>query len=152
MKRLVMFAALALAGCGDEAKAPAGPKDAYMVAKGLGFAGGLPVENIKVVTASDDANKLMGRPGQYTSKVFFFDARHPKTEAGGDEGENSVEMFDNETDAAKRRDYVDGITRSVPMFAEYSYLKGRVYLRLSKVLTPEEAKQYEAALQKMYLN
>ncbi|MFI2077523.1 hypothetical protein [Streptomyces triculaminicus] len=35
----------------------------------------------RAVTAEDDPNHLMGRPGQYTSKVVFTDIRIPQADA-----------------------------------------------------------------------
>lgn len=35
------------------------------------------------------------------------------------------------------------------MFAEYSYLKGKVLLRINKEVTPDEAAKYEAEFMKM---
>ncbi len=105
----------------------------------------LPVRDVVSVTAESDDNHLLGRPGQYTSKVFFYDGRHPKR-TGDDEGENTIEAFNNPIDAKRRHDYVDAMTKDMPMLLQYQYLEGNVLLRLHKVLTPAEAKAYQTAL------
>jgi hypothetical protein len=61
------------------------------------------------------------------------------------DGGGSVETFGNETDAKRRYEYVRAITTSAPLFAEYDYIEGDVVLRLSHILTPAQAKQYERA-------
>jgi hypothetical protein len=146
---------LALGGCGSSANEASGgnvqivapaaqPLNASGVAAAL-KSGGLPVQNIVAVTEASDDNKMLGRPGQYTSKVFFYDRRHPKNN-GNDAGENTVEVFANAEDAARRRDYVAEVTKSMPLLTQYSYLNGTILVRLSKDLLPSEAKQYEEAV------
>lgn len=107
---------------------------------------GIKVIDVHVFTEQDDSNRLLGRPGQYTSKISFFDARHPRSADGGDEGENTIEVFATAEDARRRYDYVDGITKNLPMLMQYQVLKGRLLARFDKVLLPSEVKQYEAAL------
>jgi hypothetical protein len=152
-KLLVAFAILGVVpGCkvADTVDAPkvAKMKDAEAVAKAL-IAAKLPVEKIKIVTAANDANSLLGRPGQYNSKVYFTDVRHPSKSDELDDVRNMIEMFDTEKDAKKRFDYVSAVTGSTPMFAEYGVLKGRIYGRFSKVMLPDEVKAYEAALTRL---
>ena len=104
-----------------------------------------PVEKVKIVTEADDDNHLMGRPNQYTSKAFFFDARHmQEAEFGG--GENTIEVFATPADATARREYIEGLTKGSPMLMQYFIQNGAVLVRLDKVILPSEAKQYEAAL------
>jgi hypothetical protein len=45
--------------------------------------------------------------------------------------------------------YVSSLTEGNPLFAEYHYRRGRVFLRLSKELTPAQAHKYQAALNKL---
>ncbi|MCQ8193897.1 hypothetical protein [Streptomyces rugosispiralis] len=52
------------------------------------------------ITAANDPNHLLGRPGQYTSKVTFADSRVQKADASGFkpgdvELGGAVEVFDN---------------------------------------------------------
>lgn len=101
--------------------------------------------DIAMVDEKTDSNKLLGRPHQYTEKAMWKDARtgetgEPSLETGG-----TVELFANEEDAKTRFDYVDKLS-ATPMLAEYHYLRGPVLVRLSKDLSPSQAKEYEAAL------
>lgn len=104
-----------------------------------------------VFTAETDPNNLLGRPSGYTSKASFTDSRIPEDETLGlDEGAvergGSVEVFDSQESAEKRKRYIDGIAADLPFAAEYSYVNGPVLLRVSRVLTPEQAAEYERAL------
>jgi hypothetical protein len=110
---------------------------------------GLPIGSYVNYTAATDGNHLLGRPGQYVSKVNFQDKRiDPKDAldptditAGG-----SIETFDNEDDAQRRYDYVHAISTGSSLFAEYEYLRGTVLFRISNILTPNQAAEYERAL------
>lgn len=119
--------------------------DAAGVADAL-KAAGLPIESVNVLTEATDDNKMMGRPGLYTSKVFFIDGRH-KGEGIEPKEQNTVEVFANEEDATRRREYIEGVTKEMPMFTQYIIQSGATLVRLDKSLTPTEAKEYEAALQ-----
>lgn len=109
---------------------------------------GLKVQNVSAVTEDSDSNHLLGRPGQYTSKAFFYDARHPKT-TDSDEGQNTIEVFSNPEDAKKRRDYIAKVTDGIPVLMQYQFLRGSALLRLDYIANPSEAKEYEAALAKV---
>ena len=106
---------------------------------------GLPMKDIIILTEKTDDNKLMGRPGQYVSKSYFADSRHLGDGMYPDE-QNSVEVFANEKDATKRREYIDGVIKEMPIFTQYLIQSGPVLVRLDKVLSPSEAKEYESAL------
>ena len=121
---------------------------------GLFQANGLPVGKFQVYNASTDPNKLLGRPGFYTSKSNFIDTRIDQSGFAGEktidtEQGGSVEVFASEGDAKQRADYVRSITRGSALFAEYSYLRDRVFLRLSKELTPKQAKAYERLMRSL---
>lgn len=106
----------------------------------------------KAFTEADDPNHLLGRPNGYTSKTAFADSRVPEaevefakptdTERGG-----GVETFADEAGAKARMDKIQGIGKEMSTLAEYDYQVGGVLLRVSKILTPEQAKEYETALQ-----
>lgn len=96
---------------------------------------GLSIDNLIVYDEETDENKLLGRPNQYTSKVNF------------DNG--SIEVFENETDAKNRQDYINKIGESASLFSEYNYLKDNVLLRINHEVTPEEAEKYEKEFQKI---
>lgn len=56
----------------------------------------------------------------------------------------TIEVFKSEEDMLKRKKYLEEITSSMSAFAEYSYSQGVYLLRLSKELTPTQAKEYES--------
>jgi len=149
---------VALGGCGSEQKQPSAPPQATASAPLLDATGvanafkkaGLPVTSIKALDEASDDNHLLGRPAQYTSKVFFYDGRHPQ-QAGSEEGENTIEVFADAADAKTRDDYIAGVTKGVAFAQQYRYLHGRTLVRLDKVLLPLEAKRYDAVLQSMAL-
>lgn len=109
---------------------------------------GLPVKDIKAVTPATDDNKLMGRPGYYTSKIYFSDARYPEDASEIVTTENTIEAFASVEDAKRRADYVGKIATSSPMFAQYVYQSGRFVLRLKRAFEPADASDYQAALVK----
>lgn len=152
------------------AKPDAKPNDAASIVAAL-KAKGLPIAAVKVYTENDDPNSLLGRPGQYTSKANFHDRRldppvelgqcepippgappdaepvcHDKPKDPGVEHGGSVETFASSDDAKRRADYVKRISQSFGPLVEYDFLQGKVLLRLSKDLTPTQAKQYEQTL------
>ena len=144
---LAVAAPILLAACSG----PSTDLDAAGVAQGLAKAG-LPVQVSVTFTESTDPNSLLGRPGGYTSKVAFTDARASKVE-GAEKGDlslgGSVEVFASSDDAEQRADYIQKIAQSSPMFTEYTYARGPVVVRVSKELTPTDAAAYEAALGKI---
>lgn len=137
-----------LAACGS----PTTDLDAAGVAQKLAAAG-LPVGISVTFDESSDPNKLLGRPGGYTSKVAFTDERASKTAAGAKEGDlslgGSVEVFTSADEAEQRAEYIKKIATSSPLFAEYTYVRGPVVIRVSKELAPADAVAYENALGKI---
>ncbi len=112
------------------------------------------IGKILVFNEETDFNSLLGRPGQYTSKATFEDIRIEQTNKNLDpeffselEREEpiggTIEVFNNEKDMKKRKDYIEAFTSSMSMIAEYSYGKDRFLLRLDKSVTPSQAKEYE---------
>lgn len=100
-------------------------------------------------TAKTDPNDLLGRPNQYTSKVNFKDTRLKPDSLADDldvqEG-GSIEVFENKSDAIRRKEYIEGIGKGFSPFSEYTYREGTVLLRLSHRLLPKQAAEYEDAL------
>lgn len=155
MRRLAIWAALALGAC-QQGSAPENgtavaeamqktPATASEVANALA-AQNLPIENVTVLTETTDPNELLGRPNQYTSKVFFYDHRHPQE---GDEGnQNTIEVFATADDAKVRHDYVAAVTKGVAIATQYQVLRGPVLVRLDKALLPSEVDGYRAAVEK----
>ncbi|MFF0085983.1 hypothetical protein ACFYR1_40765 [Streptomyces canus] len=102
------------------------------------------------VTAENDPNHLLGRPNQYTSKVTFTDSRIKPadvagTEKGAVERGGAIEVFTHPADAAARAKYIQAVTKSMPVLAEYDYVHGTVVVRVSHYLTPKQAAEYKSA-------
>jgi hypothetical protein len=113
----------------------------------------IPTARLSVVyNAQTDPNQLLGTPHSYVSKAAFTDTRiNPAqandTEPGSIELGGSVEVFNNEADAQARKQYLDQTLAELPIAVrEYSYLREPVLLRVSRRLTPEQAAEYQAAL------
>lgn len=111
-------------------------------------------KTFRVYTEADDPNKLMGRPGGYTSKTAFYDSRISKEALLGAKDDaitrgGSVEVFETEKAVSARYEYVKAIAESSSLFTEYDYVSGTALLRVSKELTPSQAREYEAALKQI---
>jgi hypothetical protein len=107
-----------------------------------------------VVTENNDGNNLIGRPHEYTSKVQFKDTRvNPADTTGLDKGDiqfgGSIEVFATPEDATARAKYIQAVTASLPAAAEYDYVQGDVLVRVSHLLKPSQAKEYEAATRQL---
>ncbi|MFE9496992.1 hypothetical protein [Streptomyces collinus] len=102
------------------------------------------------VTAANDPNHLLGRPGQYTSKVTFNDTRIKAGDVeGSDKGDvdrgGAIEAFAHHAEAKARAEYIQGFAKSMPALAEYDYVHGTVLVRVSHYLTPQQAAAYKTA-------
>jgi hypothetical protein len=139
------------AGTTKPSMAPSAASDAAAVVARL-KAAGLPVDSVIVYTAETDPNHLLGRPGGYLSKAGFADTRiDPKdakddsrgaVDLGGD-----IEVFADAGGANARADYIRKAMAAMPMLGtQYEYVSGPVLLRLSQVLTPDQAAAYQKAL------
>lgn len=109
-------------------------------------AGGIPIGESIVYTADTDPNKLLGRPGQYVGKASFNDTRLPASPTWDIQGGGSIETFRRTTDLHTRTRYIETITQSSPLFAEYDYSHGLILLRVSHDLDPTQAEAYRTAL------
>ncbi|MFD3442540.1 hypothetical protein ACFWU3_34190 [Streptomyces sp. NPDC058685] len=103
-----------------------------------------------VVTEDDDPNHLLGRPNQYTSKVTFTDSRIKVDDVAGAEPGSvelggAIEVFTTAADSQARADYIQNVTKGMPMLAEYDFVSGTVLIRVSHYLTPTQAADYKAA-------
>lgn len=147
---LVLFALLvplaALAGCSSTP-----PPTASDVANRVAAAvpGSTPGA---VLTAETDPNRLLGRPGGYSSSAVINDPRTPpesRTEPTALDQGAKVEVFDDEGQAETREQYLNALSQSgSPLTAAgYTYRSGTVVLRVSPDLTPSAAEQYRAALE-----
>jgi hypothetical protein len=108
-------------------------------------AAGLPIGETVVYTAETDLNNLLGRPNGYEGKVNFHDNRLQSNPNFDTEGGGSLELFADADGAKARKSYIDNIGKSLPALVEYSFVNGRALLRLSKQLTPDQAKLYAGA-------
>ncbi|MEY9895691.1 hypothetical protein ABIA35_009834 [Catenulispora sp. MAP12-49] len=115
-------------------------------------AAGLPIGTVTVYTAANDPNHLLGRPGGYTSKASFADTtvkpdQARDSSAGSVDLGGSVEVYADNASATARADYITKSEKSMPMLGtEYDYVSGGVLLRLSQVLTPDQAAAYKKVL------
>jgi hypothetical protein len=108
-------------------------------------AAGLPVGRVIVYTDATDPNKLLGRPGQYTSKADFSDTRHPELDPT-QTCSGCVEVYPDAAGALARKAYVDRVTQGTPLLLEYTYAEGNVCLRFDHQFLPSEAAAYDQAL------
>jgi hypothetical protein len=116
------------------------------------------MNHLVVFTASTDPNNMLGRQGDYTSKVQWRDSRaihkgeapyfqsmkslglHPKAaDALSSAGSGvalggSIEVYPSAAGAEARYRYIVRVNKSVPMIADgYDYVHGTAVLRLSKL-------------------
>jgi hypothetical protein len=167
IKITMVIAAATMAGvtaCGAQAPspAPAGTRttsaaaasvtrspSAAVIAARL-KAAGQPVRALITYTAVTDPNHLLGRQGEYTSKVAWQDPRalaagagSPSSDPGGIEYGGGIEVFPTVAAAAQRLAYLKSFK---PPFGDgYDYQSGTAILRLSNYLTPAQARAYAAA-------
>ena len=157
----IVFLCMLLAACGGDnpgttsstkSQPPAAtptpkpaPKTAEQFVQALKDAG-MSIGDVKVLTAETD--ELLGRPGQYTSKADFVDTRVPQDKLTGVTNKSvspggSVEVFASTDDMKARIKLIETITKSFSV-PEYDYQHGLALLRVSGILTPDQAKEYEA--------
>ncbi len=134
----------------SETVAVAAPETARQIVDRLA-ASGLPIDGIGEYDAETDPNDLLGRPGGYTSKVYWVDtsidtADVADTTQGSVDLGGSVETFADTPAAQTRADYIAEVTAGLPALTEYDFVVGTSVLRLSRALTPDEAQAYVDAL------
>ena len=111
----------------------------------------IPITKIQFLDYKTDTNELLGRPHQYVVKVSWVDSRvnssgEPDIDNGG-----TLEIFLNSIDRQARQDYIEALSSSVSFLTQYVYGRDIMLLRLSHVLTPDEAKEYENIFNKFPL-
>jgi len=113
-------------------------------------AAGQPVRALITYTAATDPNHLLGRQGEYTSKVAWQDPRalaagagSPSNNPGGIEYGGGIEEFPAVAAAAQRLAYLKSF--KPPLGDGYDYQSGTAILRLSNYLNPVQARAYAAA-------
>ncbi|MCU1681949.1 MAG: putative secreted protein [Amycolatopsis sp.] len=150
---LITLAMLTACGGGSAASAPAANSAKAPTADEVTttLIGKIPtVKLVKAYTAADDPNHLLGRPNGYTSKTAFADNRVPADQVEGSAADDttrggSVEVYADAAGAKTRMDYIQAIGKASPLFSEYDYVNGGVLVRVSHLLTPDQATNYEAA-------
>jgi hypothetical protein len=147
---LVVVAILAIVSCTPVARPVAPPSpppptasraaaaaalDGDVVATSL-RASGLPALDIRVFNAETDPERLLGRPGQYSDKVAWRDAR-------GDEA--TLELFPNLASLQARKVLIDSRNMRDGIQLQYIYDRPsrHALLRLSRALTSDQARAYE---------
>lgn len=153
MRWLLALVVLLAVACGGSGDAPTKATQTSKVGNATDVvnalkAKGLPFGEMKVFDATTDPNSMLGRPNQYTSKTNFqipavpSDKRDPSDPFTVSNG-GAVEVFANEADATARKEVLQAYAAINP---EYQYQNGKILLRLSHFLTPDQATPYEAAL------
>ena len=151
MARLSLAGLLVIAltaGCTPSAPVTTpGTVDAAAVLEGF-KAKGLPITSAIVHSAESDSNKLLGRPNGYESKVSFRDGRVPARSTGSIDTDTggTIEVYPDAAGAQRRGAEIVALVKDSPLPVEYVYTRGRVVLRLSRELTPNQAEQYRAVL------
>lgn len=140
---------------------------------------GLNIGEIVVYTEETDTNELLGRPNQYTSKTVFADTRITQPEkitledlkndttstdaekqkfltSNNEPCGGTIEVFSNEEDMQKRKEYLNSMMSSGNAFLSssyaYIYSSNYVLLRVHKSLTPTQAQEYETAFNEIMNN
>ena len=107
-------------------------------------ASGQPILGYTIHTAETDPERLLGRPGQYTSKVTFSDrrlARGGGSEAATVDAGGAVEVFAAPAHAARRAQRLAAAPRPPFLFR-----RGPVLVQVSPQLGRKAAVGYDAAL------
>jgi hypothetical protein len=135
--------------------APSGPaaelagKDAAAVVAWL-KAHDVPVAVTTIYDENTDPNNLLGRPGGYSSKAAFQDARVPADKYGSEADDpnrgGSVEVFAAQKDAVTRARDVQGKLKTFGLGTEYDYVVGGVLVRVTGTVAPTQAASYQIAL------
>lgn len=99
---------------------------------------GLPVQGVASLTAATDPDKLLGQPGQYSSKIVWKDAR-----AGADEA--AIELFPDAASMQTRLQALQSIPKTSPQYTPY--VSGdparKTLIRLPKGLAPDQVQGYQ---------
>ncbi|MEX5636476.1 hypothetical protein [Parafrankia sp. FMc2] len=133
-------------GVPGQATGPTAEQVAIMLA-----GNGLPLRTTVVYTAQNDPDSLLGRPGGYSSRIAFSDARISASEIAGAppdavERGGAIEVFGDPAAAQARGSRLSAPGAGGDLPAEYTFVQGRVVLRLSMILPEAMASAYRAAL------
>ena len=140
----ILFALTACKGDSSESKEKTDnntPKKEF-TAEGLLQAfmdAGMNIVNVEIYTPSTDPNELLGKPGQYISKINFDDKDYI------DESHTSafaIEVFKYEKDMIERAKYIDSIKDILPI-RYYMYQNNTILFRVPLDVPSEVAAAYE---------
>lgn len=95
--------------------------------------------NVVVYSATTDPNHLLGRQGEYISKVNWGGYANNNSQSVG----GSIEVFANVPDAMARLTYLQAFR--APFGDGYDYMTGTALLRLSNYYTPSQADGFHIA-------
>lgn len=140
---MVLLAVLALAGCGGKTPvAQTGPEPTPVVKTAGDIANAMALGKVTVWTAETDPNRLLGRPGGYTSAATIVDKRITCTETATSCGA-TIEVYPTADEALTRSQYIQSLLGGA-LGTEYHYFTGTALLRVTGELTPDQAKVYAA--------
>lgn len=136
---VLLAAVLTLAACGGKTpSANTAPEPATHTAGQI--ANTMAIGRVTVWTAATDENKLLGRPGGYTSAATTVDSRLDCTEVATSCGA-TIEVFPTPDQAVARSQYIQSLLGGI-LGTEYHTVIGSVLLRVTGQLTPDQAKVY----------
>lgn len=103
----------------------------------------LPIDKVIVYDEKTDVNELLGKEGQYTSKINFSDTT--ALQIGGDDNPvgGTIEVFKNSKDAKARCAYIEAYTKALPIIQQYMYREGKYLLRIDKDIEKGLEEKYE---------
>lgn len=101
-------------------------------------ASGLPVQNVQALTAASDPSHQLGKPGQYSSKIVWRDAR-----AAGDD--STIELFPDEASLRARLQALTTQPKGAPEYTPYVFADParKSLIRLPRALTADQAQGYQ---------
>ena len=99
---------------------------------------GLPVQNVQALNADNDPAHQLGKPGQYSSKIVWRDAR-------ANAEDSTLEMFPDEAALRVAFQALDAAPRTSPQYTPYVFADPphKTLIRLPKALTPDQAQGYQ---------
>jgi hypothetical protein len=103
---------------------------------------GLPLSAVQALTPDNDPDKLLGKGGQYASKITFKDQRSKL-------GDGAIEVFADDAALKARMAVLEAQGKSDPSRAQHVFFAAasKSLIRLPKDLTPDQAKGYQTWLQ-----
>lgn len=110
------------------------------------------IKNSKAVTEKNDPNGKLNKAGGYTATVYFESKKVKASEVSGKDviekgtdGGGSIEVYANEEDANRRRDYLSGFDGTIFSSGSHRVI-GTTLIRTSDKLTATQQKQLESKI------